>query len=325
MPVSKSQHQMARTIFIKWFPIILTATVIYFFPPAAIAVIVAFFTAPLLTAVQSTTKLPLTIATLFVMSALTLVSGAFIYIGLHGIMEIVPAVERHLTPFTNSSDVVGKTLAFLETKIVEYGHALLEYTFTIIQTLFQQLISILIFIVAYFFSLRESGKDRFWFLVYFPVVVRKQARHTLSEGSKLIGTFVSVEARLIFITFLILAGGFSLLGFNSPIGIAFLISLVDSLPFLGIGVFLIPMIAFFIHTGNLFVGLSLTLLYFFTLTTRQLAESYMWASTFQLKPIHAFLIMACSVYLFGLAGILLTPFLLFAALKVKQHPLFTSK
>ena len=59
------------------------------------------------------------------------------------------------------------------------------------------------------------------------------------------------------------------------------------------------------------------------MTTRQMAESYMWASTFQLKPIHAFFIMACSFYLFGLPGILLTPFLLFAALKVRQHPLFT--
>ena len=325
MSVYKSKQQLFRTIVIKWLPIILTAAVIYIFPPAAIAVIAAYFTAPLLTAVHSTTRLPLTIATLFVISTLLLMSGAFIYIGLHGIMEIVPAAEHHLAPFANSTDIVGKSLAFLKEKIVEYGHALLEYTFTIIQTLFQQLIGLLIFFVAYFFALRESGKDRFWFLVYFPVMIRKQAKHTLSEGSKLIGTFVSVEARLIFLTFIILAVGFSLLGFNSPIGIAFLISLVDSLPFLGIGVFLIPMIAFFFHTGNLFVGISLTLLYFFTIMTRQLAESYMWASTFQLKPVHAFLIMACSVYLFGLVGILLTPFLLFAALKVKQHPLFTAK
>ena len=320
----KSKQLMARIIIIKWLPILLTAAVIYFFPPAAIAVIAAYFTAPLLTAFHSVTKLPLTISTLCVISALLFISGAFIFIGLHGIIDIVPTVERQLSPFTNNTDIVSKTLTFLEGKIVQFGHALLEYTITFIRTLFQQLFSLFIFLVAYFFALRESGKNRFWFLVYFPVKIRKQAKKTLSEASKLIGTFVSVEARLIFITFIILAIGFSVLGFNSSVGIAVLISLVDSLPFLGVGIFLIPMIAFFIHTGNYFIGISLALLYLFTIITRQLAESYMWASTFQLKPIHAFFIMACSIYLFGLVGILLTPFLLFASLKVKQHPLFTS-
>lgn len=320
-----SQKRVEKTIlaiFNKWFPIILTLLIIFMFPPAAIAVIAAYFTAPLLSAVHATTKLPLTIATLVVIFALVSVITAFVYIGLYGIIEVVPTVERQLAPFTNNTDLVGKALTFLEEKVVQYGHALIEYAFSIIQTLFQQLISLFIFLIAYFFALRESGKNRFWFLIYFPVKFRGQAKHTLSEASKLIGTFVSVEARLIFITFIILAIGFSLIGFKSSISIALLISLADSLPFLGIGIFLIPMIAFFLHAENFFVGISLILIYIFTIITRQLAESYMWASTFELKPIHAFFIMACSVYLFGIVGILLTPFLLFAALKIKQHPLF---
>lgn len=322
MTSQKRVEKMIRVTFNKWFPIILTLLIIFIFPPAAIAVIAAYFTAPLLSAVHITTKLPLTIATLVVIFSLFSVTVAFVYVGLYGIIEVIPAVEKHLAPFTNSTDFVGKALTFLEEKVVEYGHALVEYAFTIIQTLFQQLISLFIFLIAYFFALRESGKNRFWFLIYFPVKFRKQAKHTLSEASKLIGTFVSVEARLIFLTFIILSIGFFLLGFNSPIGIGLLISLADSLPFLGIGIFLIPMIAFFLHAGNFFIGISLILLYFLTIITRQFAESYMWASTFELKPIHAFFIMACSVYLFGIVGILLTPFLLFAALKIKQHPLF---
>lgn len=320
-----SQKRVEKTIlaiFNKWFPIILTLLIIFLFPPAAIAVIAAYFTAPLLSAVHATTKLPLTIATLVVIFALVSVITAFVYIGLYGIIEVIPTVERQLAPFTNNTDLVGKALTFLEEKVVQYGHALIEYAFSIIQTLFQQLISLFIFLIAYFFALRESGKNRFWFLIYFPVKFRGQAKHTLSEASKLIGTFVSVEARLIFITFIILAIGFSLIGFKSSISIALLISLADSLPFLGIGIFLVPMIAFFLHAENFFVGISLILIYIFTIITRQLAESYMWASTFELKPIHAFFIMACSVYLFGIVGILLTPFLLFAALKIKQHPLF---
>ena len=75
-----------------------------FFPPVAIAVIAAYFTAPLLTAFHSVTKIPLTISTICVISILLFISGAFIYIGLHGIIDIVPTVERQLAPFTNNTD-----------------------------------------------------------------------------------------------------------------------------------------------------------------------------------------------------------------------------
>lgn len=318
----KRCENVVRTLFSKWFPILFTVIIIFIFPPVAIAIIIAYFTAPLLLAIRHVLKLPLTLATLIVIIMIFSVVIAFFYVGLYGIIEVIPVIEAHLAPFTNHTDFTGKTLAFLEEKIVQYGHALVEYAFTIIQAIFQQLVGLFIFLIAYFFALRESGKNRFWFLIYFPVKLRKQAKHTLSEASKLIGTFISVEARLIFITFIILSIGFFLLRFHSPISIALLISLTDSLPFLGIGVFLIPMIAFFLHTEQFFIGISLILLYVTTIITRQLAESYMWASTFQLKPIHAFIIVACSVYVFGIIGILLTPFLLFAALKIKQHPLF---
>ena len=321
---NEGYQRKIHTILIKWLPVIITITMIFIVPPAAFAIILAYFTTPILFAVRSALKLPLTIATFFVMSLLVLLTGAFTYIALQGILDIVPTVQRHLTPFTKNTDITGRIIVFLEEKITQYGQALLEYALTVIRGVFQHLFSLFIFLVAYFFALRESGKNRFWFLVYFPVKMRIPARKMLIEAAKLIGTFISVEARLIFITFLILSTGFVLLRFSSPIGTAFLISLVDSLPFFGVGLFLIPMAIFFIHSGDFFLGISLILLYIFTLITRQMAESYMYASTFQLKPVHAFFIMASSVYLFGLAGIFLTPFLLFAALKIRQHPLFTS-
>jgi predicted PurR-regulated permease PerM len=323
MPENRNRQQAFQSILIKWLPILLTGIILFIVPPAAIAVVIAYFTAPILSAIRSITKLPLTIATLLVMTLMLFLMSAFTYIALHGLIDTVPAVERHIAPITQNTDIASKLFTFLEVKVVEYGHALLEYTITIISTVFQQLFSLFIFLVAFFFALRESGKNRYWFLVYFPFNIRKPAKRMFTESGKLIGTFISVEARLFFLTFLIITTGFFLLQFQYPIGNAFLISLADSLPFIGIGLFLLPMAAFFLYTNNFFIGISLILLYIFTMITRQMAESYMWASTFQVKPIHAFFITACSFYLFGLPGILLTPFLLFAALKVRQHQLFT--
>lgn len=319
----KSREKLIIPMVYRWFPLLFTILIIYLFPPVALAVIAAFFTAPLLNAVSGVTKLPLTISTLLVISLIFFITGTFFYIGLRGLIEILPIIENQLALITLDTDLIGKGIGFLEEKILTIGQAFIDSALSILQTLFQQVMSIFIFLIAYFFALRESGKSRFWFLIYFPVKFRKQAKYTLEKASQLIGTFIYVEAKLIFITFIILSVGFVILNFPSAIGIALLISLADSLPFLGIGIFFIPMIGFFFYSGNLWLGIYLVILYIITITVRQFAESYMWASTFQLKPIHAFFILACAVYLFGIYGILLSPFLLFAALKIKHHPLFS--
>jgi len=324
MSIKSEKQRTINTLLIKWLPVLFTALLIFAVPPAALAVILAYFTAPILTAVRSVFKLPLTISTFLVLCLLTLLTSTFTYITLQGVLNIVPAIERHLTPFTQNTDIIGQTFTFLESKIVQFGQAILEYILALIQAVFQHLFSLFIFLVAFFFALRETGKNRFWFLVYFPTKMRKSAKNMLTEAASLISMFVFVEVRLILITFIILSIGLVFLRFNSPIGTAFLISLVDSLPFFGVGLFLIPMAVYFIYTDHLYIGISLVLLYLLTLTTRKVAESYMYASTFQLKPVHAFFIMACTVYLFGVLGIFLTPFLLFAAMKAKNHILFTS-
>ena len=151
----------------------------------------------------------------------------------------------------------------------------------------------------------------------------KICKKDVAEAGKLIGTFVFVEARLIFLTFIILTIGFALLHFGSPIGMAFLISLADSLPFLGIGIFLIPMTAFFLYTGIICRDLTYFTLYFY--------NDYSANGRIVHVGIHiSFKTNSCIFHhgllriFIGLPGILLTPFLLFAAMKVKQHPLFTS-
>lgn len=320
----KSMKKQMKTLFVKCFPVLFILLIFFLFPPVALALIIAFFTAPLLNAIYSVTKLPLTLCTFLVILFICFMTFTFFYISLHGIIEVFPVVEKHLASISPNTDFIEKGIEVVKGKINTYGQALLDYALTIIQTVVQQFVNVVIFLISYFFALRESGKSRYWFLIYFPVRFRKQAKHTLEKASQLISTFLYVEAKLVFITFLILLAGFSLLRFTSPLSLALLISLVDSLPFLGIGLFLIPMTIYFFYIGELWIGASLLALYIGAAITRQFAESYMWASTFQLKPVHAFLILACAVYAFGFIGILLSPFFLFAAFKIKKHPLFNS-
>ncbi|WOV83202.1 AI-2E family transporter [Sporosarcina jeotgali] len=295
---------------------------IFLVPPAGIAIILAYFAAPVVNFTYRILRLPRTISTLVAMLVIISAAAGISMMAVHGLMDTLPIAERHLEPYTGNQDWSGVAITFLKENVLTAGHTLVEHTLTFTGVLFQQVFTLFIFLVAFFFALRETGKDRFWFLVYFPSSMRRQAHRLFKKSGELIGHFISIEARLVCLTFLLLCIGFFLLGFSSPIGTAFLISLADSLPFLGIGLFLFPMILFYFYTGNYIFGSALLLLYILTLVTRQIAESYLWASTFRVKPVHAFLITASSFYLFGLPGILLTPFLLFTAMKIRNHPKF---
>lgn len=318
---NKQEKLIISTVY-KWFPILFTCVIIYLFPPIAFAIILAFFTFPLLKLVMNTTKLPLMISTLVTIACIISLFTAFIYILIHSLFFIIPNVEEHLSKIENSEDTFEKWFEWIEDQIVAFGQTLIEYVFKFSQSIFQQVMNTFIFLIAYFFALRESGKNRFWFLIYFPKKIRQQAKMSLMKASNLIVTFLTIELQLIFITFILLAVSFTILNFDVAIGIALLISLVDSVPFLGIGLFLIPMIIYFFVYDSPTIAISLIIIYALTIIIRQLIESALWSSAFQLRAIHAFFLLACSIYLFGFFGVLLTPFFLFLANKVKHHKLF---
>lgn len=323
LPIKNSGvYKFFNTNLAPLIPALIGGIFLFLVPPAAIAIIIAYFAAPVVKFVHRLFGLPRTLSTLLAMLFIIgIVAGVFI-MATQGLMDTLPVVEKHIEPYIGNQDWSGVAITFLKENILTAGHTLVEHTVTFTGLLFQQVLTLFIFLVAFFFALRESEKDRFWFLVYFPASMRRQAHRLFKKAGELIGHFISIEARLFCLTFLLLCTGFFLLSFSSPIGTAFVISLADSLPLLGTGLFLLPMIVFYFYTGNYLFGSAILLLYILTLVSRQIAESYLWASTFRVKPVHAFLITASSFYLFGLPGILLTPFLLFTAMKIRNHPKF---
>lgn len=317
-----NMHSIGRKFF-HLLPATVAILLVFLLPPIAIAIIFAYFTAPIVSFLHKKIKLPYTLGTLIVMILFLAVLSLFIAVALYGLIDTVPVIVQQIAPYTNHENLTGKLFSFVQEKALQYGEALIEYAITFFSTFFQQVFSILFFILSFFFALRESAKNRFWFIIYFPSNIRKQAKAQFAKAGELITAFFFVEFRLFLLTFFLLSIGFIVLKFQAPIGNAFLISLVDSLPFLGIGLFLIPMSIFFFYINDWTVGIALLILFIFILITRQVVESYLWSSTFQLKPVHTFFITAFSVYLFGLAGIAFTPFFLFIAIKLRNHKWFT--
>lgn len=307
----------------QWLPALLIVLFIVIIPPVGFAIILAFFTAPLVNSFISLTKLPAFIATVLVMALLAFLLYAFVFLLINGFISVIWTIEDQLVLILEMIHINGWNIQDAAESFIQSSHEAIEGIISFFQRFFQQLFSTFMFIIAFFFALRESAVNRFWFLVYFPKSYRPAAQRIFSRASRLMGHFFSVQIRLFFVTFILMSIGFWLLGFESFITKAFLISLVDSIPFLGIGLVFLPIIAFTFYVEQLTLAIGLLILYSILLITRQMTESYLWAHTFKLRTVHSFLITACAVYLFGLYGVLFLPFFLFLALKVKEHPTFT--
>ncbi|MBK3493575.1 AI-2E family transporter [Viridibacillus sp. YIM B01967] len=293
--------------------------------PVSLAILTAYFAQPLLKYLNSTLKLPRWLAALTAEVIILSIFIATILFLISVLIETLPEIKRIISQIELFSEVQSVLLINLQEKFISLLDMIMTTIVSVVQSAFHNLIDFTFYLVALYFSLYETSRNRLWFFIYLPARFKKSIQRVFEEATQLFSYFLSVELRLLLMTFAILSVGLMLLGFSFPVGKALLISVADSLPFLGIGIFLIPMSVYFFATGNVLLCVYLLILYVLIQLTRQFAESYMWASTLHIRSVHAFMISAISLLLFGIAGILISPFLLLIAVKMKKHPIFESK
>lgn len=304
--------------YMKYIVLIIYFVILWFILPIALAIFSAYFLYPVVDFFHKRMKLPYIISSSITSLLIFLVFYSFFYISIQSLVTIYPEVKKQITDLQlinpnylfNFENIINKALSYVDTALLDFAN--------LIQDFFQYLIELFIFIVAFFFSLFESKKNRLWFFVYVPKPYREEWKRYFTKATGLFGYFIYVEFQLFVITFFLLSVGLALLQFEHPIGKAFLISFADALPFFGIGLFLIPMAIYFFAIGNKLLSFAILMLYIFIQITRQLTESMLWASTFHLRTVHTFFISAASILLFGFYGILLSPFFLLIAVKLKQ-------
>lgn len=293
--------------------------VLWFVFPIAIAIFFAYLLFPLVEFCHKRLKLPYILSATTVSILIFLLIYSLIYITIQSLISIYPEIQVHI----GKIPIIQQSANFIifET-IYEQSMSLIDsLVLTIlnsIQLVFNYLLEFFLFVVAFFFSLFESRKDRTWFFLYVPKHYRSEWKHYFTKVIDLFGYLLFVSFQLFMITFILLSCGFSLLKFEQAISKAFLIAIADFLPFFGIGIFLIPVAIYFFVLGQSYLGIAIIVLFLFIMITRQIVESMLWAKTFQLRAIHTFFISATSILLFGIYGILLSPIIILVALKMKQ-------
>lgn len=112
---------------------------------------------------------------------------------------------------------------------------------------------------------------------------------------------------LMFVTFTELFAGFLILDINYSLILALLISVLDLLPVIGAGSFLIPWSAVMFITGNVRMGWGLLIIFGIMYVVRQIAEPRIVGNCIGVHPLATLFSVYAGFKLFGLVGMIAGP------------------
>ena len=187
------------------------------------------------------------------------------------------------------------------------------------QLMIHYIFDLLLFLIAFYFSLVEARKKRYWYFIYVPSAYRQKWQQFFHDALQMFVRYFTIEVRLVAVTMLVLSIGFSMLQFDHPIIKAVLLALLDCIPFFGISLVLVPFAIYFMAIGSYSTALGIFILLVVTIIVRQLLDTYLWAATVKIKTIHTFFISGVSFMIFGFYGIIVSPILLLLVMKFKMN------
>lgn len=172
-------------------------------------------------------------------------------------------------------------------------------------------------VLAVFFTSASYPGLRAAALSLLPEKHRAKARLLRSGVTRSIVRWLRAQAILFLLTFCQLLLGFSLLGDRFALLAAFLTALVDALPVFGTGTVLIPWALVELLLGSVPRGAALIVLYLCTLIVRNVAEPRLISAQTGLPSVASLAAMYLGFRAFGVAGMILFPFLLLLASQVR--------
>lgn len=298
-----------KDLFSKLIPIVIIILISFVVYPLSLSILAGYFLFPITKFLNKKCKIPLFLSVF--LTELIIVSAVFIFgiFIVQTLINVIPLIHDHVILLPVAEMQNHPIFLLFEGKLQSLMNTFMNNALINLTHLPSYFFELLLFSMGLFFSLQESMKDRQWFLVYFPKKARIICQKGLLKSTDVINKFISVEIKLFLLTFILLSIGFLTLGFHQPIKYAFLISLVDSIPFLGTGIILIPFSIYFFILDQHTFGVIVLLLYIFVQLTRHLVESMLWSSSMQIKAVHVFFLSAAAVLIFGVIGILFSPFI----------------
>ncbi len=143
-----------------------------------------------------------------------------------------------------------------------------------------------------------------------------------SELKKYLGGYCRAQIILMFIAFLIMLTGLSILNINYALLIALAVAVLDALPFFGSGLVLWPWTVVACLTGTIRLGVGLIIIYAAVALTRHFTEPKLVSSRIGMNPILTLMSMYVGYRTLSIGGLILGPIILMLVISFYKAGVF---
>jgi sporulation integral membrane protein YtvI len=209
-------------------------------------------------------------------------------------------------------ETINNNISWATDNLTELGKVVFASIFLKVLKMILSLPAILTYLIVFFLATYFISKD--WFKIsdkiktwFTPSIIEISDVIRNDLGKALFG-FLRAQLLLISTTALFYMIGLLILGVKYAVILGLLIGLVDLLPYLGTGAFMIPWIciAFFIQ-GNIYLGIGLSILYGIVFIIRQIIEPKIYGASVGINPLVILIAIFAGLQIFGILGLLIGP------------------
>lgn len=331
--LSPFSKKIIRVIILTLIVVILSLFLFSFaslFAPLIVAFIISSMLEPIVKFLNKKCKIKRHYATLITLISFLSTIGFLIFVGISKLFNEIASISTKLPLYSKLfvlwvSDWVSKgeklyirlpkeVTSYAESILANIGSSLLIFAESVAKGILNTATSLpetLIFLLVVIMSTYFISSDQ-------EDIIKFLNNHIPEKWLKIISKlkddiFVAflgyVKAQLIImtITFFFLLIGFSIIGLEYSLLLAFLICLIDALPVLGVGTVLIPWSVYLFISQDVRGATTMIILYVVILVVRQILEPKILSKQIGVHPLAAITAMYIGLKLFGIVGMILSP------------------
>jgi sporulation integral membrane protein YtvI len=334
MDIKRKQKFLVEAAYLLVIMALVYVTFKYFIPlifPFVLGFIIAFIFKPLIRTMTNKLKIPNKLAALSVIGffylillSITILLGIEVFLYLNDFFREVPQLYNNvLVPWLSNALINLEELAsqidpMLVQQVRIYSAQILESLGNLITSISVGSVSYItnfatkipFFLVGFLLTVISSffiAMDYQLIINFLMDQISPSKRSLLLEAQMFLVSTLHKYAKsylmIMSITFVELTIGFSILGIESAIVVAFLIAIFDILPVAGTGGVMIPWMIFTFLEGDTRLGLGLLVVYLVVTVIRNIIEPKIIGDQVGLHPLLTLFAMYIGLQLFGVAGL----------------------
>ena len=221
---------------------------------------------------------------------------------LSGLFDSLP-LNLKISLQTFASDITTKVTDFINKQSLP----MISYAGATARALPKIFIGLIVFFLSSFFMLSEPDKFSGVFSHVIPEGVSESWERVKYYLKTYLGAYLRAQCIIMFVAFMIIFTGLSVIGVSYSLIIALGIAVLDALPFFGSGAVLWPWSLIRFINGDLKMGIGLIIIYVIIIVTRQFIEPKIVSEKIGTNQILTLMSMYIGYKTFSIGGMILGP------------------